>query len=437
MKYFHLIVSLLSFFSAFGQGVECAIPYDPEVVKLTQTNILPGQGILIAKNLQEYKSISYWNLPVCFDDGFNYFAANKNFINSCNLTANGDYLFLNESDSKFSAYPKENFWSLENKPIGNNRVKLNGTEFQLNARLPIYVIESRAHFYKNLGSSYNDVMLKATGSYQTLAAYLTEKIKESNYITDGVKFHLEGTIDFKDSVDIKLNTTLSTNVTLSTNAKLFNSVNTHISDWSNLYKPISLVGNYPIFCKKYFTITVEKEIELERKFISEIDGNELKNASQFKKIFESEIQLPKRTFCNLEISTVNITIDAQSETDQKIFLQHVYLPRLVNLYPLLAFTGVSHYLVVKKNYRKRIIPTLTIGSAGIFALAWGAKEIFYNRYLQQPNERVESYKIANTSYQIMKAALITYSIGVGLDVYKTCRTIKKLTRLVHEVNPKL
>ena len=431
MNYFCLIASFLVFFVGLGQGTECAIPYAPEIKKLTQANVIPAQGVLIAKDLQDFKNISYWNLPVCFGDGFNYFAANKNYIHSFDLTANGDYIFLNASDSKFTSYPKENFWSLDNKPIGNNKVKLNGTEYQLNTCLPIYVIESRAHFYKNLGSTYNEIMQKASGSYQPFASFLIEKIKEDNELTDNVKFYLDGTIFFKDTIDIKMNNVPSTN------GNLLGSLNEHIREWSNLFKPISLIGNYSIYCKKNFTINIEKDIKTDTRFFTKIDATGLANAAQFKRIFESEIQLPKRTFCDIKTTTLNITIDAQSDTDQKVYLQHIALPGAVNLYPLLAFTGASHYLFVKKNYRKRIMPTLTIGSAGIFALAWGAKEIFYNRYLQLPNERSGSYKIANTSYQIMKAALVTYTIGVGLDVYKTCQTIKKLKHLVYEVNPKL
>ncbi len=431
MKYISLLASFLVFFTSIGQGIECNIPYEPEIKKLTQTNIIPGQGILIANNLQTFREISYWNLPVCISDGFNYFAAKNTFINSFDLTANGDYLFLKSTDAKYNAYPKENYWNLDNKLIGNNKVLLKGTEVQLNARLPIYVIESKAHFYRYLGSTYNDIMANAIGSFPTLAEYLTEKIVDSDYLTEKVKFEANGYIDFKDSVEINMNTTLSTNATL------FKSVNTHISDWSNVYKPISLNGNYSIFCKKYFSISVEKEIALERKLFPEIDTKGLMNAYQFKRIFDSEIRLPNSTYCDLETSTLKITIDSDTKTEQKIQLQQIYLPGSVKLYPLLAFTGLSHYLVVKKNYRKRIIPTLTIGSASVFALAYGVKELFYNRYLQQPNERPGSYKIANTSYHIMKAAVITYTLGVGLDVYKTCQTIKKLTRLVYEVNPKL
>jgi hypothetical protein len=419
--------------SAFGQGISCNIPYNPKVIKLTSKNVIIGRGISVAKDLQSYNEISYWNLPVCYDDGFNFFAADKNFKNSFDITANGDYLFARPEDIKYKAFPMGNFWNSNIKLNGNNKIKMNGIEFQFNERLPIYAVQSKANFYKNLGLTYNEIISNNTSDWQSLSEYISRKILENNYLTQYKEkvINLNGYIKFTDSVSIESN---AANLG---NDNLIRNINRYLSEWAKMYQPFSKEENLPIHCNKGFIISLKKESISERKSFYELNENSLTNGSKFKGIFDSEIKLPKKAFCNIENSKISISVDSETKNEDKIYLKSIFIPRSIKLYPALAFTGLSHYLVLKENHRKKFIPGLTIGSAGVFALAWGTKELFYKRYLEQPNNRTNSYVTANTSYYVMKAALLTYAIGVSLDMYKTCQSIKKLTRLVNEVNPKI
>ena len=433
MKILSIIFIFSVWLSVFGQGITCDIPYNPKVTKLTSKNIISGSGILVAKDLQSYNEISYWNLPVCYDDGFNFFAADKNLKNSFDITANGEYLFARSEDIKYKAFPKGNFWNSDAKPNGNNKIKMNGIEFQFNERIPIYAIQSKLNFYKNLGLPYNEIISKKTSNWQPLSEYISRKILEKNYLTQYKEkvINLSGYIKFTDSVSIESNSANSGN------DNLIRNINGHLSEWAKIYQPFSKEENLPIHCNKGFIISLKKESISERKSFYELKEKDLTNGNKFKGIFESEIRLPKKAFCNIENSKISISVDSETKNEDKVYLKSIFIPRSIKLYPALAFTGMSHYLIVKKNYRKKIIPALTISSAGIFAIAWGTKELFYNRYLEQPNNRKNSYVTANTSYHIMKAALLTYAIGVSFDLYKTCQSIKKLTRLVNEVNPKI
>jgi hypothetical protein len=433
MKILSIIFIFSVGLSAFGQGITCAIPYNPKVIKLTSKNVIIGRGISVAKDPQSYNEISYWNLPVCYDDGFNFFASDKNFKNSFDVTANGDYLFARSEDIKYKAFPMGNFWNSDAKPNGNNKIKMKGIEFQFNERLPIYVIQSKSNYYKNLGLTYNEIISNKTNSWQPLSEYISRKILENNYLTQYKEkvINLSGYIKFTDSVSIE------SNAANSGNDNLIRNINGHLSEWAKMYQPFSKEDNLPIHCNKGFIISLKKESISERKSFYDLNEKILTNGNKFKGIFESEIKIPRKAVCNIENSKISISIDSETKNEEKVYLKSIFIPRSINLYPTLAFTGMSHYLILKQSHRKKFIPALTIGSAGVFALAWGTKQLFYNRYLEQPNTRTNSYITANTSYHIMKFALLTYAIGVSLDLHKTCQSIKKLTRLVNEVNPKI
>lgn len=418
--------------SVFGQGITCDIPYNPKVIKLTSKNVITGRGISVAKDLQSYNEISYWNLPVCYDDGFNFFASDKNFKNSFDITANGEYLFARSEDIKYKDFPEGNFWNSDAKPNGNNKIKMKGIEFQFNESLQIYVIQSKLNFFKNLNLGYNEIIFYQTSNWQPLSEYIYQKIFENNYLSEYKEkvINLSGNIIFTDSVSIV------SNATNFVNDNLIRNINGHISEWAKMYQPFSKEENIPMHCKKEFFISLKKEFSPEIKSFDEIEEKKLINGNKFEGIFASDFRIPKKVSCNIESSKISISIDSMTRTEEKVSLKRIFNLRSINLYPSLAFTGMSHYLILKQNHRKKYISGLTIGSVGVFALAWGTKELFYNRYLEKPNTRTNSYITANTSYHIMKAALLTYTIGVSLDLYETCKSIKKLTRLVNEANPR-
>ena len=437
MKYFTILFSLSVFFRVLGQGINCDIEYKPKFKALKSTNVIANRGIFNATNQQSFNEVSYWNLPASYNDCFNYFAASKELKGSFDIISSGDYRFLNPEDKKFSEFSeiKEKFWIVENKPFGNNKVKINnGLEVQLNDRLPIYVAQTKSHFYKNTGLTYDQIISKNLSAYKPISEYITEKIVENNYFNtyNVTNFNFSGLIKFTDKAEFESNNINAVNENL--NAKL----KENILEWAKTYQPFSKDENWPIYANKSLSISLKKESTSKTINFKNINKKELTNFKDFEKIFESEIKMPTKSECTIENSKFTIQIDnVTTKIEEKNSINFIETPKNIKLYPTLAFTGLSHYLIVKKNYRKKIIPALTIGSAGVFALSWGIKEVFYARYLEQPNIRTNAYKTANIGYKVMKAAFCTYLIGVSLDLNLTYRTIKKLNILVSEINPKL
>jgi hypothetical protein len=433
MKILSIIFIFSVCMSVFGQGITCDIPYHPEIKPLKTIDVIPGRGIIIANDQTKRNEAIYWNLPVSANNQFNFFAADMNFKNCFFPTEKGEYSFLTPKDKSYKNYPNNiDYWDFESKPIGNNLIKVNGTEYKLSDCLPIYVIQSKSNFYKTLGKTYDEIITK-TSNWQPLSEYLTKEVFQNNYLSPfkEINFYLSGTIKFTDSIEVQSSFTNSASEDI--NRKITND----IKKWSGIYRPYSKDEKLPIYCEKGYIISLTKESYSEGKSFYDLNEKILTNGNKFKGIFESEIKIPRKAVCNIENSKISISIDSETKNEEKVYLKSIFIPRSINLYPTLAFTGMSHYLILKQSHRKKFIPALTIGSAGVFALAWGTKQLFYNRYLEQPNTRTNSYITANTSYHIMKVAILTYAVGVSLDLYKTCQSIKKLTRLVNEVNPKI
>jgi hypothetical protein len=451
VKAITLFVLLVSAFTLVGQGIQVSFGYPNEScfrrlsIEDIDSNSVLGKSKFTGNDAYyKFRDMGLWNQPAAYrtngstETHFNYFAALV--PNAFTPINQGAYSMLTEKSKKLISIEIENSWLRkgEGKYNGNNQItypEFGNKTYFLNQDNPIWVVQTEANYYQQLGERYNYTQLLEKSKEKpivkferSILGYLDKNRdwdQEKNY-----KYTNEYTISFDQNGDA--------NLTYSNGDNPFNKT---IDDWKNVWKDSGYLyaksidehTEIPIATKLSFTLEASKKNDTNYRRYRNGWFDVLPKESKDSLIsIENDYKIPRACSLKYTGSSVHLTVKEESLV--------INIPNKVEgIFPLKSFyftdikalVGMAHTNVYK--YRKGSLIGLTVGSAAAIGISFAMRSVLYQHYLKSPNDRSTAYTWANAFNKAAVLAIIPYTLGVTLDLNKTIKGRKELNNKLREL----
>jgi hypothetical protein len=390
----------------------------------------------------KFRDMGLWNQPAAYrtngstETNFNYFAALV--PNAFTPINQGAYSMLTEKSKKFISI--ENSWLRkgEGKYNGNNQItypEFGNKTYFLNQDNPIWVVQTEANYYQQLGERYNYTELLEKSKEKPIVKFESSILE---YLSENKNWDKEKNYQYTNEYTISFDQNGDANLTYSNRDNPFNKT---IDDWKNVWKEsgylyaksINGYTHIPIATKLSFTLEASKEIDTNyqryRNGWNEVLPDESKNNL---KIIENDYKIPGACGLKYTGSTIRLTVNKESmikDIPKKV--EEISPLKSFYFTDIKALVGMAHTNVYK--YKKGSLIGLTMGSAAAIGFSCAMRSVLYQHYLKSPNDRSTAYTWANAFNKAAVLAIIPYTLGVTLDLNKTIKGRKELNNKLREL----
>jgi hypothetical protein len=444
-----LFVLLVSAFTLVGQGIQVSFGYPNDscfrrlTIEDIESNSPLGKSKFTGTDAYyKFRDMGLWNQPAAYrtngstETNFNYFAALV--PNAFTPINQGAYSMLTEKSKKFISI--ENSWLRkgEGKYNGNNQItypEFGNKTYFLNQDNPIWVVQTEANYYQQLGERFDYFTLLAKGGVKTEVTFERSIL---GYLDTNRDWDQRQYFDYTNEYTISFDQNGDANLSYS---NVNNPINVPIEDWKNVWKDSGYLyaksidehTEIPIATKLSFTLEASKKnVTNYRRYRN--DWNEVlpKESKDSLIIIENDYKIPPACTLKYTGSSVHLTVKEESMV--------INIPNKVDsVFPLKSFyftdikalVGMAHTNVYK--YRKGSLIGLTVGSAAAIGFSCAMRSVLYQHYLKSPNDRSTAYTWANAFNKAAVLAIIPYTLGVTLDLNKTIKGRKELNNKLREL----
>jgi len=456
VKAITLFVLLVSAFTLVGQGIQVSFGYpnDSCFRRLTIEDIDSNSPLGKSKftgtdAYYKFRDMGLWNQPAAYrtngstETNFNYFAALV--PNAFTPINQGAYSMLTEKSKKFISIEIENSWLRkgEGKYNGNNQItypEFGNKTYFLNQDNPIWVVQTEANYYQQLGERYNYTQLLEKSKEKPIVKFESSILE---YLSENKNWDQEKNYEYTNEYTISFDQNGDANLSYS---NVNNPLNVPIEDWKNGWKDKgylyakSINGNthIPIATKLSFTLEASKEIVPKKPEYGK-NGKDWKNVlledkKDTLKNTEDKYKIPRACTLNYTGSSIRLTVNKESKIiDIPNKVEEISQLKSFYFTDIKALVGMAHTNVYK--YKKGSLIGLTVGSAAAIGFSCAMRSVLYQHYLKSPNDRSAAYSWANAFNKAAVLAIIPYTLGVTLDINKTTKgrnlLKKELQKLIH------
>lgn len=440
-----LFVLLVSAFTLVGQGIQVSFGYpnDSCFRRLTIEDIDKSSHLYrltFTGNdaYTKFKDQSLWNQAAAYrmnvydETYFNYFAALV--PNSFLPIKAGEYRMLNQMEYKDTG------WYTGGKLIGNNQITYSNSgnkHYTLNENLPIWVVQTEANYYQQLGERYNYTELLEKSKEKPIVKFESSIL---GYLDKNRDWDLGQNFDYTNEYTISFDQNGDANLTYSNGDNLFNKT---IDDWKNVWKESGYLyaksiddhTEIPIATKLPFSLkAIKKNVTNYRRYRNgwfDVLPEESKpNLINIEKVYK----IPRTCYLKYTNSSIRLTVNKESKIiDIPNKVEDISSLKSFYFTDIKALVGMAHTNVLKN--KNPFFMSLTIGSAAAIGISFAMRSVLYQHYLKAPYDRSAAYKWANAFNKAAVLAIIPYTLGVSLDLNKTINSRrelnKKLRTLIH------
>ena len=461
-----LFVLLVSAFTLVGQGIQVSFGYPNEscfrrltIEDIDSNSVLGKSKFTGTDAYYKFRDMGLWNQPAAYrtngstETYFNYFAALV--PNAFTPINQGAYSMLTEKSKKLISI--ENSWLTkgEGKYNGNNQItypEFGNKTYFLNQDNPIWVVQTEANYYQQLGERYNYTELLEKSEKKSIVKFESSIL---GYLDKNRDWDQEKKFEYTNEYTISFDQNGDANLTYSNGNNLFNKT---IDDWKNVWKDsgylyaksINGYTHIPIATKLSFILKASKENDTNyrryrdgryrdgryrdgryRDGWNEVLPDESKpNLINIEKVYK----IPRACYLKYTNSSIRLTVNKESKIiDIPTKVEEIFPLKSFYFTDIKALVGMAHTNVYK--YKKGSLIGLTVGSAAAIGISFVMRSVLYQHYLNAPNDRSAAYKWANAFNKAAVLAIIPYTLGVSLDLNKTINSRKvlneKLRTLIH------